>query len=627
MVDRLHAAGIEVVRSSATRPPRSTLAEHAGVTRRSTTATPRPRAASWSACSAATARSCAAPRCSRGTGAPLLGVNLGHVGFLAEAEREDIDATVEHIVASDVHGRGADDPRGDAPHVGRRRRSTRAGRSTRSPSRRPTASGCSRWSSRSTAVRCRRWGCDGVVVATPTGSTAYAFSAGGPVVWPDVEALLLVPISAHALFARPLVVGPDARSWPSRCVPDTDGHGRRCGATAAAPSTCRRAPASRCVRSDTRCGWPGCSTSPFTDRLVAKFDLAGRTGWRGDAPRRADASLTGDVGVRERLCRAEEIQDPATSASSTTPCSTLHPGPQRGHRRDRRRQDHGRHRARPAARRPRRLRAGARRRRPGPWSRASSTCPPDHPALVRAAEAGADVERRAGARAHGLGRRAAPGPTSAAAPSRSGCSPSSASTSSPCTARPTSGGCASADQQRDVLDQFGGRAGRRRPRSAYTERLRRAPGRGGRAGRACATQARERAREVEVLRLGLESIERSTRSPARTPTCGARTSGSRTPRGCGGAASPAHDRPGRRRAMPRSRRPAPSSALAAARQALASARSTTTPRSPSSTAALAELGYLAADVAADLAPTSPTSTPTRPGWRWVAAAPRRPRRR
>ena len=53
-----------------------------------------------------------------------------------------------------------------------------------------------------------RWGCDGVVCATPTGSTAYAFSAGGPVVWPEVEALLMVPLAAHALFARPLVVSP-----------------------------------------------------------------------------------------------------------------------------------------------------------------------------------------------------------------------------------------------------------------------------------------------------------------------------------------------------------------------------------------------------------------------------------
>src|SRR5213075_1169372 len=55
------------------------------------------------------------------------------------------------------------------------------------------------------------WGCDGIVMATPTGSTAYAFSAGGPVVWPEVEALVMVPISAHALFAKPLVVAPTSR--------------------------------------------------------------------------------------------------------------------------------------------------------------------------------------------------------------------------------------------------------------------------------------------------------------------------------------------------------------------------------------------------------------------------------
>ena len=60
------------------------------------------------------------------------------------------------------------------------------------------------------------FGCDGVVMSTPTGSTAYNFSAGGPVVWPAVEAMILVPLSAHALFARPLVVGPDSTS-PSRC--------------------------------------------------------------------------------------------------------------------------------------------------------------------------------------------------------------------------------------------------------------------------------------------------------------------------------------------------------------------------------------------------------------------------
>ena len=54
------------------------------------------------------------------------------------------------------------------------------------------------------------FGCDGVIMATPTGSTAYAFSAGGPVVWPEVEALLMVPLSPHALFSRPLVVSPSS---------------------------------------------------------------------------------------------------------------------------------------------------------------------------------------------------------------------------------------------------------------------------------------------------------------------------------------------------------------------------------------------------------------------------------
>ena len=80
-------------------------------------------------------------------------------------------------------------------------RSAGPGRSTRRPSRKRPGSACSTWSSRSTAGRFPRFGCDGVVFATPTGSTAYAFSAGGPVVWPDVEAVLMVPISAHALFA------------------------------------------------------------------------------------------------------------------------------------------------------------------------------------------------------------------------------------------------------------------------------------------------------------------------------------------------------------------------------------------------------------------------------------------
>ena len=137
---------------------------------------------------------------------PLLGVNLGHVGFLAESERADLAQTVEWIASRDytVEERMTIDVqvwvRGQkiwhtwalneaAIEKGNRERMLEV---VTEVDDRPLTS----------------FGCDGVVMATPTGSTAYAFSAGGPVVWPEVEALLIVPISAHALFAKPLVVSP-----------------------------------------------------------------------------------------------------------------------------------------------------------------------------------------------------------------------------------------------------------------------------------------------------------------------------------------------------------------------------------------------------------------------------------
>jgi len=123
-----------------------------------------------------------------------------------------------------------------------------------------------------------RWGCDGVVFATPTGSTAYAFSAGGPVVWPEVEALLLVPISAHALFARPLVVSPDS-VLAVEVLTRTDGSGvlwcdgRR---TVELPRGARI----EARRGDQPVLLARLHSAPFTDRLVAKFDLP-VLGWRG----------------------------------------------------------------------------------------------------------------------------------------------------------------------------------------------------------------------------------------------------------------------------------------------------------------------------------------------------------
>ncbi len=137
---------------------------------------------------------------------PLLGVNLGHVGFLAEAEPEDLAVAVANVAA---HQYSVEERMTIEVAV-------------RINGGQIAATWALNEATVEKAARERmldlvievdgrplsRWGCDGVVFATPTGSTAYAFSAGGPVVWPEVEALLMVPISAHALFAGPMVVSP-----------------------------------------------------------------------------------------------------------------------------------------------------------------------------------------------------------------------------------------------------------------------------------------------------------------------------------------------------------------------------------------------------------------------------------
>ena len=122
-----------------------------------------------------------------------------------------------------------------------------------------------------------RWGADGLVLSTPTGSTAYAWSAGGPVVWPDVEALLVVPLSAHALFARPLVVSPTCEvsaemlsDRPQRAVVWCDG--RRQLELAEGDTVVVR-------RSDRPVPLARLHSPAFVERLVGKFDLPVE-GWR-----------------------------------------------------------------------------------------------------------------------------------------------------------------------------------------------------------------------------------------------------------------------------------------------------------------------------------------------------------
>ncbi len=203
---------------------------------------------------------------------PVLGVNLGHVGFLAEAEPEDIASVISAVTEGNliVEERTAlvvttTSPEGDE---------------------------WSTWALNEVAIEkhqrermaeimvsvdgqpLSRWSCDGLLCATPTGSTAYAFSAGGPVVWPEVDALLVVPISAHALFARPLVVSPnshiDVGIENGPVIVSADGRRSTVVATGGKVEVVRDKQSVKLAR---------VHTTPFTERLVAKFELPVR-GWR-----------------------------------------------------------------------------------------------------------------------------------------------------------------------------------------------------------------------------------------------------------------------------------------------------------------------------------------------------------
>jgi NAD+ kinase len=213
----------------------------------------------------------------RGTGLPLLGVNLGHVGFLAEAEHDSISDVAKLVAAGQwkVEERLALDV--SVEHEGSEVYHTWALNEINLERAQPA-----RMLDVVVAVDGRpvsRLGTDGVLVSTPTGSTAYAFSAGGPVIWPTVEAVLVVPVSAHALFARPLVVAPssvvDLELLPESPLAVLVSDGRR---TETLPSCARII----IKRSDDPVRIARLHEAPFTDRLVAKFRLPVE-GWRGDS--------------------------------------------------------------------------------------------------------------------------------------------------------------------------------------------------------------------------------------------------------------------------------------------------------------------------------------------------------
>lgn len=219
---------------------------------------------------------------SRPAAVPLIGANLGHVGFLAEAEPDGLADLVERVVARDyaVEERMTID-------VSVRRNGT--GIASTWALNEATVEKAARERVIEVIIEIdgrplSRWGGDGVVCSTPTGSTAYAFSAGGPVVWPEVEALLMVPISAHALFAPPMVVSPQSvlavelivASETSGAVLWCDGR-RKVDLPPGARVEVRRGALPVLLA---RLQAPVSRSGGFTDRLVAKFGLP-VAGWRG----------------------------------------------------------------------------------------------------------------------------------------------------------------------------------------------------------------------------------------------------------------------------------------------------------------------------------------------------------
>ena len=211
----------------------------------------------------------------RNAGIPVLGVNLGRIGFLAEAEAEAIDRVLDHVIAQNyrveecltldvaVRHRGRIIDQGWALNEASLEKGPRLGvlGVVVEIEGRPVST----------------FGCDGVLVSTPTGSTAYAFSAGGPVLWPDLEAILVVPNNAHALFGRPMVTSPDAVIAIEIEASGNDAlvfcDGRREMLLPAGG----RIEVKRC---GTAVKWARLDSAPFTDRLVRKFRLP-VTGWRG----------------------------------------------------------------------------------------------------------------------------------------------------------------------------------------------------------------------------------------------------------------------------------------------------------------------------------------------------------
>jgi NAD+ kinase len=209
----------------------------------------------------------------RGENVPILGINMGNVGFLAEIITPTTKQIVEGVISKKYHG----EPRLVlAFEILRSGKSLHKGWALNEVTIERSATQMVELFVQIDNRPLSRWGCDGVICATPTGSTAYAFSAGGPVLWPEVNAFVLLPLAAHALFSRPMVVSPD-----SEIVIDVESEVAEIAADGIRKFDLKAGDRIVLTRDSSQVHLSHLGEGVFTDRLVAKFKLPVE-GWRGE---------------------------------------------------------------------------------------------------------------------------------------------------------------------------------------------------------------------------------------------------------------------------------------------------------------------------------------------------------
>jgi len=209
----------------------------------------------------------------RGENIPILGINMGNVGFLAEITTPTTKEIVQAVLSKKYHG----EPRlVIAFEILRSGKSVHKGWALNEVTIERSATQMIELFVQIDDRPLSRWGCDGVICATPTGSTAYAFSAGGPVLWPEVNAFVLLPLAAHALFSRPMVVSPE-----SEIVIDVESVAAEIAADGIRKFELIAGDRIVLTRDSSQVHLSHLGEGVFTDRLVAKFKLPVE-GWRGE---------------------------------------------------------------------------------------------------------------------------------------------------------------------------------------------------------------------------------------------------------------------------------------------------------------------------------------------------------